>query len=407
MEPRKNLRIVTIHGTFAPDADWVEPGYWLWDRLAKRLGRPLEVIPFRWSGGNSHEERQRWGAKLREFLGELAEGGPALLVAHSHGGNVAAYALGRRSPSEPAVAGLVSLATPFLKVRRREVRGWISLLSKVLPRLILYPPLFVLVWWLVHWGARKGGFWAPAGYVALVVVTWWWAGRLLQRLLRFRLGRFVLRKQGRLARRLQLPSLEKPVLALGVRFDEAALWLRALYWAAELPFRLWHPTVVVVLSLLWPLPWLLNEPTPAAQAASGTVPIVVPFLNLVIGGWGQAGGLPIANQVVPLAMLTILLATLVYPLGVVSAAALLTLLFQGWTALWSRVLRGHGAGYGEGLLDNWLLNIVTVALPALTRELAEYRVVSAGGIAGLRHSALYRNPETVDHLAEWIPGLGV
>ena len=79
------------------------------------------IEKFRWSGGNSHAARQSAGAELASHLMERKLG-RRILIAHSHGGNVALYAL-RQCPREVVeqVAGIVFLGTPFLTARPSKV----------------------------------------------------------------------------------------------------------------------------------------------------------------------------------------------------------------------------------------------------------------------------------------------
>lgn len=84
------------------------------------------IKQFIWSGGNTNKARQLAGEELTTILITSARehpGIPHFLIAHSHGGNVALYAL--RDPIvRAAISGLVTLATPFIQVQARRTSDW-------------------------------------------------------------------------------------------------------------------------------------------------------------------------------------------------------------------------------------------------------------------------------------------
>jgi hypothetical protein len=85
------------------------------------------VVPFVWTGGNSHRARHRAAGDLAEQLRVQAEKTPEAqqwIVAHSHGGNVALNAAARlRGDGEAKgnVYGIATLATPFIHAYLRPV----------------------------------------------------------------------------------------------------------------------------------------------------------------------------------------------------------------------------------------------------------------------------------------------
>jgi hypothetical protein len=87
---------------------------------------------FCWSGSNTHTARLTAGEDLAVHLRDLIEQFPHaehFVVAHSHGGNVALYAMKDKVPTatgkvlQEQIAGIVTLATPFVAVRPRELPG--------------------------------------------------------------------------------------------------------------------------------------------------------------------------------------------------------------------------------------------------------------------------------------------
>ncbi|WP_210542819.1 triacylglycerol lipase [Rhodoferax sp. PAMC 29310] len=122
-------RVVTlVHGTFARHAPWMREGT-LWQGFQPNPGDP-DALPgrtlfsrFCWSGANTHTDRLTAGDALHAHLDGLTTKFPHakhFVIGHSHGGNVMLYAL--KDPSlADRIAGLVTLATPFITVRRRKL----------------------------------------------------------------------------------------------------------------------------------------------------------------------------------------------------------------------------------------------------------------------------------------------
>lgn len=186
--------ITLIHGTYAREAGWTHKGSVFRRRLEEKLNTPLNFRRFEWSGGNSHTHRLHAGEELSEYLRTEFEGAPQsrhVVIAHSHGGNVALYAL-QDDELRARIDGLVCLATPFVEVRPRHLRrrllvvagiyvaaailgtagGFIvygSRLLSGLPGLFLglfwtgslpfLPPMFLLLWSLLKERDEHLGLW--------------------------------------------------------------------------------------------------------------------------------------------------------------------------------------------------------------------------------------------------------
>ena len=94
--------VTLVHGTFARGAAWAnDADALIRRRLHAAFGDAVRVRAFNWSGGNSHPHRWRAAEELRADQAALAlsePGLPRFVVAHSHGGNVALYALGDAAP---------------------------------------------------------------------------------------------------------------------------------------------------------------------------------------------------------------------------------------------------------------------------------------------------------------------
>ena len=121
-----------VHGTFARHAPWMQPGAALTDALESGS---VEVHRFCWSGRNRQADRFQAATELRSHLTRLVEQHPEanhVVVAHSHGGNVALYAVGRSAEcSVLSRIRVVTLATPFIAMRRRDTPSLIFVAAAI------------------------------------------------------------------------------------------------------------------------------------------------------------------------------------------------------------------------------------------------------------------------------------
>ena len=136
--------VVLVHGTwpygllhsllarFAFTRRWVKKSPRTWSNpeqpfragLAQAIGLEVRILEFFWSGFNGPHARRMAAVQLAEFVDHATNEGPTsgdtrvFIVAHSHGGNVAADAckLTKRAP-----AGLACMSTPFIAASRRRL----------------------------------------------------------------------------------------------------------------------------------------------------------------------------------------------------------------------------------------------------------------------------------------------
>lgn len=137
---REHPVVTLVHGTYAREAAWTKPDSELSAALA---AAGCTVVPFEWSGRNSHHARTLAAHDLADHLrSEVAKSprGQFWLVAHSHGGNVAVHAAAElRQTTHPAPQiSTVALATPFISSRARKPPGWLLFV------LLLFGPVLLL-----------------------------------------------------------------------------------------------------------------------------------------------------------------------------------------------------------------------------------------------------------------------
>ena len=113
--------VVLVHGTFVPGAPWTRHGSTIREAIERQFQGQVEFRVLLWPGrvfrhyNNTHRARRRGAERLQRKLHAWARAAPTAafyVVAHSHGGTLALYALSRDLPE--GVDGLVCLATPFI-----------------------------------------------------------------------------------------------------------------------------------------------------------------------------------------------------------------------------------------------------------------------------------------------------
>jgi hypothetical protein len=115
-----------VHGTwpfglFGRRSDttkaWFEDGSTVRANIQTLVGHPIQFQAFRWSGRNSLNERWKASIQFGEYLERAQHEWPNtrhVVIAHSHGGTVAARAIGlQRYRGDSPIKALICLSTPF------------------------------------------------------------------------------------------------------------------------------------------------------------------------------------------------------------------------------------------------------------------------------------------------------
>jgi hypothetical protein len=192
--------ITLVHGTFARNAAWTRPGSALREHLEAHLPGPVVYHRFRWSGWPSHLARDHAARGLRARLLKCVQNNETAhhcVIAHSHGGNIVCYALRDAAELVERLDCIITLSTPFLLVRRRNLSlfGLLSALGS------LYVAIFGVFLLGISWAlgpstvdeffdlARHmgvNGWWSYKSWIAWligvsVVVLVWGASLVLAR----------------------------------------------------------------------------------------------------------------------------------------------------------------------------------------------------------------------------------
>jgi hypothetical protein len=117
-----------------PSPAWYDEGSLFRSRLESELRKEDIAASYRifqWSGGNSVRDRARAADELSLQLASDPDNAVSIVIAHSHGGNVAFLAISKLG-SRGANIHLITLATPFIRVfptRHSESLKWIGAVS--------------------------------------------------------------------------------------------------------------------------------------------------------------------------------------------------------------------------------------------------------------------------------------
>jgi RHS repeat-associated protein len=104
------LRTLIVHGTFARDAIWDNPGSSFNTAVSNTFGEAAQQ--FQWDGANTKSARTTGASNLLNWLrnNPLKPGEALNIVAHSHGGNLIKEFT--NLPGAPKITTLVTLGTP-------------------------------------------------------------------------------------------------------------------------------------------------------------------------------------------------------------------------------------------------------------------------------------------------------
>ena len=220
--------LTLVHGTWSSTTGWVAAGSFLRRELEHRLA-PADVRfrEFAWTGRNTHAARTDAGDRLAEFIRSghaLYPDARHFVVAHSHGGNVALYAM-RDPAAREIVSGIVTLGTPFIHARRRDAHRYADAIAGLMLGVAALVPFVVL----------------DTLHLTRIAVAWLMAGIALIVKLKPALSRWVIDtvtlEQAEIVATYQPPSVDPSKLAiLCTRGDEARRWLHTWDVIARGPF---------------------------------------------------------------------------------------------------------------------------------------------------------------------------
>jgi pimeloyl-ACP methyl ester carboxylesterase len=374
MNPSSSDVVILIHGTFARDASWINDNSVL-STIIREKAKDIQIIPFRWSGANSPAARIKAGYDLAAVGEELYKRGcrKILVVAHSHGGNVALYSL-RNPQMRKIVSGIWFLGTPFITIRYRSVEKFSGIFTQTLSWLLLIPgflPFGMMgLMTLVEstFGPLVLAFMLFLGNQALVI-SYLIVRPRLQRALHLQLTTTLKLLQQKTKERLGQPEPKCPSVIAFVRWDEAGFLLRTVDALTQTPWSLYGI---------------------AAQLAGFFTMSCIATMFIRNYIYGDTIHNLDADQLLLSGPLLVSLIILVTPLIIVPLVA---------------SIRGSRLAFGyEGVISAATLRFKPAAIPpwADSRHHQQIGCLPPKNLRGLRHSMFYTDGGIITACAEWI-----
>jgi hypothetical protein len=246
--------ITCVHGTFARRAKWTDPESEFAQSVKALLPGPACFCSHSWSGANTQKARRFASSQLKQKLLEQFDQYPTaahFLIGHSHGGNIALYALDDEA-IQLRMSGVVCINTPFVTATTRHTQNLILfliaslslsvaiLLSLLLVGFVIGGFLWLLNPELVHWTNANQLPMVALPIVALaLIVTLWLFWRLFR--LRTRIDNFFQRQRDQQINAIRLPTIKHtPILCLWSCSDEIYGLFSFFEGLANLPYILMH-----------------------------------------------------------------------------------------------------------------------------------------------------------------------
>ena len=382
--------VTLIHGTWARRAAWTLPGSPLRRVLSRAATGPLLFQRFAWSGRNSISARQTAVRDLVRHLHGVTQRWPRAqhyVVAHSHGGNIAFYALSDRVLQD-RIQGLVCLSTPFLTVTPRDLGPVGHIALWWLPViLIFYAGMFVLD----QLAPALSDPWGPLLLIAAVG-----SGFLVSR----RLKRFAALAHSA----LEYPEVDrKKVLIVRAAADEASAALGATHIISWLSGRVWLFTSRMLGDTVDTVDGWRTVLTSRRRATGAVVAclLIVCALAFLVPSVAGSGWYQQRVGVAAVAALLVVVALLVR--GGLVAAFLGSFLFAVIAAPFLMVVAVLGVSVGPELLAAGLLFQVTAeATPPGQWVVWQIAAVGEAEVSsGLMHSASYQSAAALEIVERW------
>lgn len=414
-EPK--LVVTLVHGTFARETEWIHPG----SALRKRLEDPnpgvVDVRQFEWTGANRHTDRIVAGAALSKQIEEQLLSYPDaqhVLVGHSHGGNVALYAM--RSPIlDGRVAGIVCLNTPFICATPRSVASLLSMtyalvnLSLLLAACLSGALLAAIA--AVHiqyahvndaWSFELIGYYYVLAPVFLIsgvigILLLWRRAKLIQ---------WLKNRQEGLLETLQHPPITRTRIAsVWTSSDEVYELFSALEGITTIPYFLLHPVVVlasivcmwaffVAANFIWPIDF---------ETLKGIASL--PFYEANDSAKGVMAILSLAEEHVGTLLgaqnLAVLRAILLTLFQTYFLSLLLILIAVGMAIVANLAMRLLPMGIGSyRFIDSLFVRLSLTLTPVTARRVTFLDLSTDAGF--LKHTIIYNEPPMIDQIVRLI-----
>ena len=362
---------ILVHGTFATKAPWTDPDSTFCSKLKAGMGGNVSFETFNWSGGNSHASRIAAAKELvllleRQYANDNVQ---KVIIAHSHGGNIAMYAL-RELGEKAAEFNLVTMATPFLNAEGNEYTAVLQINLFMIP-FLLSTFLIAAVAFVFNYFVRK--FEIEAISVAVYICLQFYKPLLK------RLNKSAERIEARVKQLVSELSFARKkyvrMLTIIDRRDEITIWFRFLsrLWMIIAKVQKWFLVMIILLAgfgIIWQL------------------------FGLVEGIFSSFGKLKLVNEGIMENASFFFMLTLVLCLGSLVALTAVALILT--------FLKSNIAALGP---ESWLHKIFITINPSPTPEgykkITYIRHKSSLISFSLKHS-IYNNDVVIGKIVNWV-----
>jgi pimeloyl-ACP methyl ester carboxylesterase len=295
------LVITLVHGTFGAKSKWANMGSKFANRLIEAFpSDKVEIHRYPWSGANTQNARRLSSVKLKQQLIEQHARNPGashFVVAHSHGGNIALYALDDNE-IQNRIHGVVCINTPFITFLTRHTRNLIGALIAGIGSVGAIIMALLVVGTIAQIG---GDWWSGRGlskldkenlliWMPLLTLLGWLSWRLFRA--RQSIEHFFEKKRDEMIRRSRLPTIKNvPILCASNCSDEVFGLFSVLEGLANLPYVLMHSVIAATVltgstifflvyyfqNVPWDIAELWNNPTVPSVLQHGTNLVISPF----------------------------------------------------------------------------------------------------------------------------------
>jgi hypothetical protein len=401
----REVLVILVHGTWARNALWCLPDSDLCKYLRGRFGSSIKFNIFPWSGWNLHRARILAGKRLSGHILRVAASNPdtkIVLVGHSHGGNVIRYSL-RHDPAARNVAGVITLATPFITSTARPFTEWGFFIIRAFANqavllavtLLLFALYYSMPFWLtlaglvplppkiIDWGVNF--VIGPGALLLFQILRWLYVDPLALQMASTE-GKLIAR-QTAIVETIDPPRVEGvPLQSIEVRADEP----RFVLGTADYLSRWSHTTLSssflnkfvfyaalpgTLMYLLWPWFGLFAQDFFIHQLGDVWAFLLVFFTMYV-------SSLLLASIVIPFVIALLLIISVLVP----------------------RLVKAPIFGE-ETLYETWLVNSVQSANPTDWNP-HDHRIITVKKrvwqLGIWRHSLVYSDPAVTSLAADWI-----
>lgn len=369
------------------------------------LGGKIKFHTFSWSGANKHAARNAAVLELAKHIDSVAQQdnhSPHFLIGHSHGGNIALYAL-RSASCHERLSGVVCMNTPFVCVQRRDTT-----------RLFFLIGAFIFAWvtmlTIIYGVSSFAHIAEAAGWTQVFRALPWWEQALIgvsiyavgmgvsyyfkygyfkygRRVLSLykrgleRSSKWSLAKREALFQEVGLPNFTVPVLTIRSTGDEVIGAVALSTILANAPFTVLHPwSMTALFGVFFTAQW------------TGWLPSLIEFYRTDEVRIIEASSFLSGPRMVECFMSS----------GIYLLAAITIILVAALSL--APLFRLAPLGLGWKHLVNSLFVKLSFTLVPVTNARIEYLELDPriGEFFKLSHSRIYDQPNAIKAITDWI-----